>query len=83
MFDIFVVIRLNLHFKRYFNFLGSVAPSACFQEKATGSCRAYLTRYYFNKDTENCESFIYGGCRGNSNNFNSLEDCEAVCKGIK
>lgn len=83
MFDIFVVRKLNFRFTRFFNFLGFAAPSACLQEKETGSCKAYFTRYYFNKETGNCESFIYGGCRGNSNNFNTLEDCEAVCKGTK
>ena len=35
------------------------------------------TRYYHNNGK--CEQFIYGGCRGNANNFGSQEDCEARC----
>ena len=35
------------------------------------------TRYYHNNGK--CEQFIYGGCRGNANNFASLEACEARC----
>lgn len=26
-----------------------------------------------------CVEFIYGGCAGNSNNFESKEDCELKC----
>ena len=26
-----------------------------------------------------CELFMYGGCAGNQNNFNSVEDCEKQC----
>lgn len=56
------------------------APSACLQEKKVGLCKGHFIRYYFNKDTGNCEEFVYGGCMGNSNNFLSKEDCEGVCK---
>jgi len=42
-----------------------------------GPCRALKPRYYHNNGK--CEKFIYGGCRGNANNFGSLEDCEARC----
>jgi hypothetical protein len=57
------------------------APTACDQEKEVGLCKAYIPRYFFNKETGRCERFIYGGCGGNSNNFNSEEDCQAVCLG--
>jgi len=42
-----------------------------------GPCRALKPRYYHNNGK--CEQFIYGGCRGNGNNFASLESCEAQC----
>jgi len=42
-----------------------------------GPCRALKPRYYHNNGK--CEQFIYGGCRGNANNFASLEACEARC----
>ena len=34
-----------------------------------GPCYALKPRYFFNFDTRRCEEFIYGGCRGNENNF--------------
>uniref|UniRef100_A0A2L2XZH5 Putative serine proteinase inhibitor n=1 Tax=Parasteatoda tepidariorum TaxID=114398 RepID=A0A2L2XZH5_PARTP len=59
-----------------------VAPKVelCEQEKETGLCRGYFPRYYYNKQTGECEKFIYGGCGGNDNNFSSKDNCEQVCK---
>nr|ACV66786.1 serine protease inhibitor 2 [Rana chensinensis] len=36
--------------------------------------------YYYDKETGTCKPFIYGGCGGNKNNFDTQEDCEASCK---
>jgi hypothetical protein len=44
-----------------------------------GHCLAYMPRYGFNSDTGECESFIYGGCQGNANRFDTLSECEAAC----
>src|SRR5690606_41018756 len=35
----------------------------------------------FSTEKGQCVPFVYGGCGGNENNFESLEDCEAVCGG--
>lgn len=42
-----------------------------------GPCRAIMPRFYFNGDK--CESFIYGGCEGNGNNFKTIEECQQRC----
>jgi len=34
-----------------------------------GPCRGYFPRWYYDADMSICMQFIYGGCRGNSNNF--------------
>ena len=50
--------------------------------KEVGICRARIERYYFNSVTGRCEQFIYGGCGGNENNFETLEACNRQCRGI-
>uniref|UniRef100_A0A915CB21 BPTI/Kunitz inhibitor domain-containing protein n=4 Tax=Parascaris univalens TaxID=6257 RepID=A0A915CB21_PARUN len=42
-----------------------------------GSGSSY--RYYYNSQTQECESFQYSGCDGNSNNFATREECESYC----
>ncbi|GBM17494.1 Kunitz-type U19-barytoxin-Tl1a [Araneus ventricosus] len=53
--------------------------TACVEDKKVGPCRGAFPRFFFDKQTGQCGSFNYGGCEGNSNNFMSKEDCEAVC----
>lgn len=48
-----------------------------------GSCKAFQTRYYFDRAADQCKEFIYGGCRGNENNFETLENCQNACKPSK
>ena len=47
-----------------------------------GPCRGAKERYYYDSATGECKSFIFGGCRGNKNNFHSIEDCQNHCKTI-
>lgn len=46
----------------------------------TGPCRAVMPRWYFDLAKGKCVRFIYGGCGGNRNNFESEDYCMAVCK---
>ncbi|KAM7048816.1 tissue factor pathway inhibitor isoform 2-T2 [Acridotheres tristis] len=55
-------------------------PDFCFHAQEPGVCRGYFTRYFYNKETKLCETFKYGGCLGNQNNFRSLEDCQTTCQ---
>ncbi|XP_076052530.1 kunitz-type anticoagulant protein Ir-CPI-like isoform X1 [Oratosquilla oratoria] len=45
-----------------------------------GPCEALMYRWGFNSATQRCEEFQYGGCQGNENNFESLEDCRDACE---
>ncbi|CAH3121610.1 unnamed protein product [Porites lobata] len=56
-----------------------VEVESCNLPPKSGPCKAAIPRYYFNPRTYNCERFTYGGCRGNANNFKTLEECKASC----
>uniref|UniRef100_A0A098LWE0 Ccr_19 putative toxin n=1 Tax=Crassispira cerithina TaxID=1077925 RepID=A0A098LWE0_CRACE len=51
----------------------------CQQPKVVGPCKAAIRRFFFNSARGVCEEFIYGGCRGNGNNFDTKKQCEAAC----
>ena len=44
-----------------------------------GSCRKRLLRWYFDKRWNTCRKFVYRGCRGNGNRFETRQQCETKC----
>ncbi|PVD34594.1 hypothetical protein C0Q70_05870 [Pomacea canaliculata] len=55
-------------------------PHICFLPKVVGPCQMYLPRFYFDPSIEECTSFVYGGCGGNENNFESMDICQHKCR---
>uniref|UniRef100_A0A8C7E7U9 Tissue factor pathway inhibitor 2 n=1 Tax=Nothoprocta perdicaria TaxID=30464 RepID=A0A8C7E7U9_NOTPE len=56
---------------------------ACLLPPDDGPCRAMVSRWYYNRYTQSCQEFTYGGCLGNANNFLTSDDCEKRCWTIK
>ncbi|XP_069402428.1 trophoblast Kunitz domain protein 1-like [Ovis canadensis] len=54
-------------------------PAFCVEPKFVGVCNGSMTRYFYNAQTGHCEMFVYGGCGGNENNFQTLEECMKTC----
>jgi hypothetical protein len=40
----------------------------------------FLNRWGFNQESEKCEEFNYGGCKGNLNSFLTSEECTNSCE---
>ncbi|KAJ8414561.1 hypothetical protein AAFF_G00037630 [Aldrovandia affinis] len=53
----------------------------CTAPKDVGPCRASMTRYYYDTTNHTCQKFMYGGCKGNRNNFESMDKCNTACDG--
>lgn len=53
--------------------------SICGLPAEVGPCEGIFPRFYYDVCLGQCESFVYGGCGGNANNFLTLEDCNAAC----
>ncbi|XP_049431975.1 kunitz-type protease inhibitor 2 isoform X2 [Epinephelus fuscoguttatus] len=52
---------------------------ACTVTSDPGPCRAAFPMFYFDSQTSTCQSFIYGGCRGNKNRYGTMEECMSRC----
>merc|ERR1719187_436713 len=50
-----------------------------FGPETDGGCEAFFRMYSFDGST--CVEWIYGGCGGNENMFETKEECEKVCSG--
>ncbi|XP_049909483.1 thrombin inhibitor hemalin-like isoform X1 [Epinephelus moara] len=48
-------------------------------QRGTSMCLAYIERYFYNSTSMRCETFIYGGCGGNRNNFKNKIECMQRC----
>ncbi|XP_015367739.1 PREDICTED: kappaPI-actitoxin-Avd3b-like isoform X2 [Diuraphis noxia] len=54
----------------------------CFLPPDEGNCGNRLTlrvKYYFDSTNDDCSEFIYFGCGGNDNRFDTFEECENTC----
>ncbi|XP_060859868.1 papilin isoform X4 [Metopolophium dirhodum] len=59
-----------------------VEPSGrdvCYLPKSVGPCEGYYPTWYYDQDRKQCAQFVYGGCLGNNNKFQTREECEHLC----
>ncbi|XP_053327523.1 WAP, Kazal, immunoglobulin, Kunitz and NTR domain-containing protein 1 [Spea bombifrons] len=54
-------------------------PDPCTLPPVRGPCKTQEWRWAYSVLTRQCFSFIYGGCQGNQNNFESKQACEERC----
>ncbi|KAK3724689.1 hypothetical protein RRG08_041170 [Elysia crispata] len=51
----------------------------CQQPLDVGPCRGDFPRWFYNHTMEKCQTFSYGGCRGNENRFDTESECVDLC----
>ncbi|XP_077552223.1 uncharacterized protein LOC144166590 isoform X2 [Haemaphysalis longicornis] len=56
-------------------------PRFCYFKKKHGPCKWRFFMWWYNAETNKCEQFVYGGCRGNRNRFLSCFECLVTCSG--
>ncbi|XP_041739112.1 amyloid-beta A4 protein isoform X1 [Coregonus clupeaformis] len=56
-----------------------VVREVCWARAESGPCHAMLEHWYFVPEKGTCAPFLFGGCGGNRNNFDSEEYCLSVC----
>ncbi|XP_042318306.1 papilin-like [Sceloporus undulatus] len=52
----------------------------CTLPPESGPCLGYFPHYYYNPANKSCERFIYGGCGGNGNRFETQKKCIWQCR---
>jgi hypothetical protein len=52
----------------------------CNLQMDIGKCRALISRYYYDAESKTCKEFNWGGCGGNLNRFETLQNCQAACQ---
>ena len=45
----------------------------------TGMCGENIRKWHYETESGLCKEFLYSGCEGNYNNFDTREDCEGRC----
>ncbi|XP_006890819.1 PREDICTED: protein AMBP [Elephantulus edwardii] len=55
---------------------------SCQLEHMAGPCLGMITKYFYNGSSMACETFQYGGCLGNGNNFATEKECLQTCRTV-
>ncbi|XP_061610233.1 kunitz-type protease inhibitor 1-like isoform X4 [Phyllopteryx taeniolatus] len=59
-----------------------VSARYCLSEAKAGPCRGAFPRWRYDATARQCRQFVFGGCKGNRNNFLSEDECVQACRGV-
>uniref|UniRef100_A0A183BBK6 BPTI/Kunitz inhibitor domain-containing protein n=1 Tax=Echinostoma caproni TaxID=27848 RepID=A0A183BBK6_9TREM len=51
------------------------STDGCYDPVIRGPCHTLLLRYAYNPETKECAPFVYSGCGGSRNNFETRRKC--------
>ncbi|CAI9744379.1 papilin isoform X2 [Octopus vulgaris] len=57
-----------------------VSTRYCHLKEEVGSCTDIMYKWYYNMGEGRCKKFLYSGCGGNNNRYESKEECEKICQ---
>lgn len=60
----------------------NVSGDLCFLPKVIGPCKMSRPSFHFDAIKGDCLPFLYGGCKGNENRFETLEACLDTCSSV-
>lgn len=76
-------VTLILDILSYFTYILTSCSAGfldiCRLPKVQGACEGYYPSWYYDKDRKQCAQFIWGGCLGNANRFETREECQDLC----
>ncbi|KAK2870697.1 hypothetical protein QQF64_002790 [Cirrhinus molitorella] len=53
--------------------------AVCSLDKDEGDCFGTFPRFYYDSKEKMCRMFLYRGCSGNGNRFNTRDACQKLC----
>ena len=59
-----------------------IVTVVCKLPSEAGRCQGDFPRFFYDTDMKKCRQFTYGGCRGNQNNFDTLQECQQFCESV-
>ena len=77
LFQLFKFSNIQLLMTMILSYLLFLA--SCFLGPDPGPCSNLVARYYYSADQGSCQPFIYGGCQGNANRFDTKAACQTAC----
>ncbi|TDH11355.1 hypothetical protein EPR50_G00060080 [Perca flavescens] len=66
--------------RQYLGLMGKKdSEERCSHVLDPGPCRDYVVKWYYDATANSCAQFWFGGCRGNSNQFETEKSCRETC----
>ncbi|NXA94317.1 COSA1 protein, partial [Melanocharis versteri] len=65
--------------KSKLTFTDVLSDPRCLEPMKPGDCRDYVVKWYYDKNSNSCGQFWYGGCDGTNNRFETEKACQETC----